>query len=68
MKNNVMPSIVLTVICIAASLLLVFVHELTKENIAEQKRIRFNSSVESLFGKTNEHPFLMHRKIVHGNQ
>lgn len=52
MKNNVMPSIVLTVICIAASLLLVFVHELTKENIAEQKRIRLNSSVESLFGKT----------------
>ncbi len=52
MKNNVMPSIVLTVICIAASLLLVFAHELTKENIAEQKRIRFNSSVESLFGKT----------------
>lgn len=52
MKNNIMPSIVLTVICIAASLLLVFAHELTKENIAEQKQVRFNSSVEALFGKT----------------
>ena len=52
MKENIMPSIVLTIICIAASLLLVFVHELTKENIAEQKQIRFSSSVESLFGQT----------------
>ena len=52
MKNNIMPSIVLTVICIAASLLLVFAHELTKENIAEQKQVQFNSSVELLFGKT----------------
>ncbi len=52
MKENVMPSFVLTIICIVASLLLVFAHELTKENIAEQKQIRFNSSVESLFGET----------------
>lgn len=52
MKDNVMPSIVLTIICIVASLLLVFAHELTKENIAEQKQVRFNSSVELLFGKT----------------
>ncbi|MDE5569370.1 MAG: FMN-binding protein [Ruminococcus sp.] len=52
MKENIMPSIVLTIICIVASLLLVFAHELTKENIAEQKQIRFNSSVESLFGQT----------------
>lgn len=52
MKENVMPSVVLTIICIVASLLLVFAHELTKENIAEQKQIRFNSSVESLFGET----------------
>lgn len=53
MKENIMPSVVLTIICIAASLLLVFAHELTKENIAEQKQIRFNSSVQSLFGETD---------------
>lgn len=53
MKENIMPSIVLTIICIVASLLLVFVHELTKENIAEQKQIRFSSSVASLFGQTD---------------
>lgn len=52
MKNNIMPSVVLTIICVVASLLLVFAHELTKENIAEQKQIQFNSGVESLFGKT----------------
>lgn len=52
MKENVMPTIILTIICIVASLLLVFAHELTKENIAEQKEIRFNSSVEALFGQT----------------
>lgn len=52
MKENIMPSIVLTIICIVASFLLVFAHELTKENIAEQKEIRFNSSVEALFGQT----------------
>lgn len=53
MKTNVIPSVVLTIICIVASLLLVFAHELTKENIAEQKELRFNSSVEALFGKTD---------------
>lgn len=52
MKSNIMPSVVLTIICVVASLLLVFAHELTKENIAEQKQLRFNSGVESLFGKT----------------
>lgn len=52
MKENIIPSIVLTIICIFASLLLVLAHELTKENIAEQKKIRFNSSVEALFGQT----------------
>lgn len=52
MKDNVKPPIILTVICIAAALLLTFAHELTKENIAEQKALRFNSSVEALFGKT----------------
>ncbi|MCM1133439.1 MAG: FMN-binding protein [Ruminococcus flavefaciens] len=53
MKDNIMPSIVLTIICVVASLLLVSAHELTKENISEQKQLRFNSSVESLFGKTD---------------
>ena len=53
MKDNIKPPIVLTVICVVASLLLVFAHELTKENIAEQKALRFNASVEALFGKTD---------------
>lgn len=53
MKSNIMPSVVLTIICIAASLLLVLAHELTKENIAEQKSLRFSTSVEALFGKTD---------------
>lgn len=52
MKENIKPPVVLAVICVVASLLLVFVHELTKENIAEQKELRFNTSVEALFGKT----------------
>lgn len=53
MKDNIKPPIVLTVICVVASLLLVFAHELTKENIAEQKALRFNASVDALFGKTD---------------
>lgn len=52
MKANILPSVVLAIICIVASLLLVFAHELTKENIAEQKAQRFSTSVELLFGKT----------------
>lgn len=52
MKDNIIPSTVLTFICIIAAVLLTFAHELTKTNIAEQKALRFNSSVESLFGKT----------------
>lgn len=52
MKSNIKPPLVLTLICIAAALLLAFAHEITKENIAEQKVLRFNSSVEALFGKT----------------
>lgn len=53
MKANIMPSLVLTVICVVSALLLVFSHELTKENIAEQKEMRFNSSVQELFGETD---------------
>ncbi|MDE6785050.1 MAG: FMN-binding protein, partial [Ruminococcus sp.] len=53
MKENIKPPVVLAVICIIASLLLVLVHEMTKENIAEQKELRFSTSVEALFGKTD---------------
>ncbi len=53
MKSKIMPSLVLTIICAIAALLLVFAYELTKESIAEQKQLRFNSSVETLFGKTD---------------
>lgn len=50
MKSKIMPSLVLTIICSIAAILLVFSYELTKESIAEQKQIRFSKSVESLFG------------------
>lgn len=53
MKNNILPSVALTIICAAAAFLLVFAYELTKERIAEQKVIRFNQSVEALFGETD---------------
>ena len=53
MKANIMPPAILTIICIIASALLVFVHELTKENISEQKALRFSKSVEALFGETD---------------
>lgn len=52
MKDNIKPTAVLTAICVAAALLLVLAHEMTKENIARQKEIQFNTSVEQLFGKT----------------
>ena len=52
MKDKVKPTVVLTIICIIASLLLVFAYELTKDRIAEQKSQKFSSSVEALFGKT----------------
>ncbi|MBO7394586.1 MAG: FMN-binding protein [Ruminococcus sp.] len=58
--NKILPSLVLTIICLVASALLVFAHELTKENIAEQKELKFSSSVESLFGKTDS-------KLVEGD-
>ena len=50
---KILPSLVLTIICVVASALLVFAHELTKENIAKQKEQKFSSSVEALFGKTD---------------
>ena len=52
MKDKVKPTLVLTLICVIASLLLVFAYELTKVRIADQKSEKFNSSVEALFGKT----------------
>ena len=52
MKDKIMPSLVLTVICIVAALLLTLAHEMTKDRIAEQKELKFSKSVELLFGKT----------------
>ena len=53
MKERVVPTLVLTMICVVASLLLVLAHEVTKDSISEQKEKKFSSSVESLFGKTD---------------
>ena len=53
MKENVKPTLVLTIICIIAALLLVFAYELTKDRIADQKEQRFAASVEALFGKSD---------------
>lgn len=58
--NKILPSLVLTIICVVSSSLLVFAHELTKENIAKQKEQKFSSSVEALFGKTDS-------RLVEGN-
>ena len=52
MKDKIKPTFVLTVICVIASLLLVFAYELTKERIADQKAQKFYSSAEAIFGKT----------------
>lgn len=52
MKDKVIPSLVLAIICVVAALLLTFAYELTKDRIADQKAQKFNSSVEMLFGKT----------------
>ena len=51
MREKIKPSLVLMIICIASSLLLVLAHEATKENIAEQKIKKFQTSVEALFGE-----------------
>lgn len=53
MKEKVLPTLILTLICVSAAVLLVLAHETTKESIAEQKEKKFSSSVESLFGKTD---------------
>ena len=51
MKNNILPTIVLTVICTVAALLLTLAHEVTKDSIAEQKELKFSKTVEQLFGE-----------------
>lgn len=51
MKGNITPTIVLTIICTAAALILVLAYELTKDRISEQREQKFNESVESLFGE-----------------
>lgn len=51
--DNIKPAVVLTIICIAAALLLTFAHELTKDSIAEQKALKFSTSVEALFGRVD---------------
>ncbi|HRR76650.1 MAG TPA: FMN-binding protein [Ruminococcus sp.] len=51
MKDKVLPSVVLTLICVISAVLLVFSHELTKDRISEQKENKFNESVEALFGE-----------------
>ena len=50
MTEHVKPTLVLTIICIAAALILTYAHELTKDSIAEQKALKFSSSAEALFG------------------
>lgn len=51
MKDKIKPTLVLTIICVIAALLLVLAYESTKDKVAEQKEIKFNASVEALFGK-----------------
>lgn len=53
MRENIKPTLILTIICLIAALSLTFAHELTKDRIAEQKMLKFNASVEKLFGKTD---------------
>ncbi len=52
MMGKIKPTIVLTMICIAAALLLTFAYELTKDRVARQKALKFSASAEMLFGKT----------------
>ncbi len=53
MKDKIMPTLVLTIICVAAALLLVLAHDSTKDRIADQKEQKFNDSVSALFGETD---------------
>lgn len=51
MKDKIFPTIALTIICVIAALLLTFAHEGTKDSIAKQRELKFNSTVELLFGE-----------------
>lgn len=51
MKDKLLPTIVLTIICIVAAVLLAFAYEGTKDSIAKQKELKFSSTVEQLFGE-----------------
>lgn len=51
MKEKILPTIVLTIICTAAALLLTLAHEVTKDSIAMQKELKFGRTVEQLFGQ-----------------
>lgn len=51
MISKILPTIVLTIICTAAALLLTLAHEVTKDSIAEQKELKFSKTVEQLFGE-----------------
>lgn len=48
--DNIKPTLVLAIICIVATLLLVYAYELTKDRVAEQKALKFTQSAEVLFG------------------
>ena len=50
MKDKILPTIVLTIICTAAALLLTLAHEVTKDSIARQRELKFSQTVEQLFG------------------
>lgn len=49
MRDNIRPTIILTIICTTAALLLVLAYEMTKDRISEQRLLKFNKSVEVLF-------------------
>lgn len=51
MKDKILPTIILTIICTVAALLLTFAHEVTKDSIAAQKELKFSKTVEQLFGE-----------------
>ncbi|MDD6279706.1 MAG: FMN-binding protein [Oscillospiraceae bacterium] len=51
MKEKVLPTVVLTIICAAAAILLTLAHESTKESIADQRELKFSKTVEALFGE-----------------
>ena len=51
MRDKIKPTFVLSVICMAAALLLVLAYEVTKESIAAQQADKFSASVEALFGE-----------------